>query len=173
VCANRESGEQILGPKITIALSKAEGWYDRKSESGKPASKWPTMPELMLRYRAASWMIDTTAPELTMGIGTLEEHIDTGELLDSMIEETQRRQEEKVRNMPPAFPGPLASSEDKESIETNKPPEIHVAEAASSSKQAPKPKANATAAPSTQAGNQTYAESEPNPFATGELGFKE
>lgn len=61
------TSELIEGPLITIALAKAEGWYDRKD------SKWKTIPEQMLRYRAASWMINTTAPEISMGLKTAEE----------------------------------------------------------------------------------------------------
>jgi hypothetical protein len=61
------SGEKIEGPRITIELAKAEGWY------GKNGSKWKTMPDLMLMYRAAAWMIRTHAPEISMGLQTAEE----------------------------------------------------------------------------------------------------
>jgi hypothetical protein len=69
-----ETGEIVEGPEVTIAIAKAEGWYDRKSKDGKgPASKWPTMTQLMLTYRAASFLVRTVAPELTMGLKTVEE----------------------------------------------------------------------------------------------------
>jgi hypothetical protein len=61
------TGERIEGPLITIELAKKEGWYSRKD------SKWQTIPEQMLRYRAAAWMINTTAPEISMGLRTAEE----------------------------------------------------------------------------------------------------
>lgn len=61
----------IRGPKISIALAKEEGWYDKKG------SKWKTIPELMLMYRASAWMINTTAPEISMGLPTGEEVHDT------------------------------------------------------------------------------------------------
>ncbi len=64
------TGEKIEGPLITIQLSKDEGWYGRKD------SKWKTIPEQMLRYRAAAWMINTTAPEISMGLRTAEEYHD-------------------------------------------------------------------------------------------------
>ena len=35
------------------------------------------MPEQMLRYRAAAWFIRTTAPELSMGLQTVDEVKDT------------------------------------------------------------------------------------------------
>jgi hypothetical protein len=63
----KATGEKILGPVITLELAKAEGWYGRKD------SKWKTMPEKMFMYRAAAWMIDTHAPELSMGIRTDDE----------------------------------------------------------------------------------------------------
>lgn len=67
----RETQEKILGPVITLKLVKEEGWYGRKD------SKWKTMPEKMFMYRAAAWMIDTHAPELSMGIRTEDEIHDT------------------------------------------------------------------------------------------------
>lgn len=63
----KSTGEKILGPEITMKLVKEEGWYNRDG------SKWKTMPEKMFMYRAAAWMIDTTAPELSMGIRTDDE----------------------------------------------------------------------------------------------------
>jgi hypothetical protein len=61
----RETGEAIEGPAVTMAIAKAEGWTRN--------AKYQTMPELMLRYRAATWMIRQVAPEMTMGLHTLEE----------------------------------------------------------------------------------------------------
>jgi hypothetical protein len=61
------TGEILEGPEVTIAIAKAEGWYN------KNGSKWQTMPAQMLRYRAASWFIRTTAPELSMGLQTVDE----------------------------------------------------------------------------------------------------
>ena len=66
----KATGEVIEGPEITIAMANAEGW------SSKSGSKWKTMPEQMLRYRAAAFMIRTVAPELSMGYQTTEEVID-------------------------------------------------------------------------------------------------
>lgn len=63
----RDTSEKIVGPDVTIALAKAEQWYD------KAGSKWKTIPQLMLMYRAAAWMIRTYAPEIAMGLQTAEE----------------------------------------------------------------------------------------------------
>lgn len=61
------SGETIEGPEITVALAKEEGWYQ------KNGSKWKTLPQLMLMYRAAAWLVRTHAPEISMGLQTQEE----------------------------------------------------------------------------------------------------
>jgi len=68
------TGELLTGPLVTIALAKKEGWYQ------KGGSKWQTMPEQMLRYRAAAWFVRTIAPEIAMGLQTAEEMRDTYEL---------------------------------------------------------------------------------------------
>lgn len=57
----------LYGTWISIALAKAEGW------EGKDRSKWKTMPEQMLRYRAAAWFIRAYAPEIAMGLHTADE----------------------------------------------------------------------------------------------------
>lgn len=67
----KDTGEVLEGTEITIALAKKEGW------ATKSGSKWATMPEQMLRYRAAAWLVRAYAPELSMGLGTVEEAYDT------------------------------------------------------------------------------------------------
>jgi hypothetical protein len=68
---DRESNEECVGALITIALAKAEGWYSRNG------SKWKTMPEQILMYRAASFWTRIYAPEMSLGMQTSEEVIDT------------------------------------------------------------------------------------------------
>lgn len=63
----RETGDVITGPAISLALAKKEGWYEKKG------SKWQTLPQLMLMYRAAAWLVRTHAPEISMGLQTAEE----------------------------------------------------------------------------------------------------
>ena len=67
----KSTGEILKGPEVTIKIAKEEGWY------AKNGSKWKTMPDQMLRYRAAAWFIRTTAPELSMGLQTVDEVTDT------------------------------------------------------------------------------------------------
>jgi hypothetical protein len=63
----KETGERLDGPEVSMAMAEAEGWL------GKNGSKWQTMPEMMLRYRAASFFGRLYAPELLMGLSTQEE----------------------------------------------------------------------------------------------------
>lgn len=64
---DRESGEILEGPAVTIQTAKDEGWF------GKNGSKWKTMPDLMLRYRAATLFSRLYCPEITMGMQSMEE----------------------------------------------------------------------------------------------------
>ena len=94
VCSavERETGEVLEGTEITIAMAKAEGWHD------KSGSKWKTMPEQMLRYRAASFFVRCYAPELSLGLSTREEVED---IIDGEVV-TQKRIGGLVKNEPPA-----------------------------------------------------------------------
>jgi len=65
------TGEEVSGVRVTIGMAKAEGW------STKAGSKWKTMPDLMLRYRAATFLVRCTAPEIGLGLITSEELADT------------------------------------------------------------------------------------------------
>ena len=62
------TGKLIMGPEVSMITAKQEGW------STKSGSKWKTMPELMLRYRAATFLCRTVAPQLTMGLHSTEEN---------------------------------------------------------------------------------------------------
>lgn len=68
---SKDDGATLEGPKITLEMAKAEGW------STKNGSKWITMPELMLRYRAAAFFARLYAPDVTLGLQTAEEVQDT------------------------------------------------------------------------------------------------
>lgn len=70
---SKADGATLEGPKITLEMAKAEGW------STKAGSKWLTMPELMLRYRAAAFFARLYAPDITLGMMTAEEVVDTVE----------------------------------------------------------------------------------------------
>lgn len=63
-------GRVVKGCTVDIAMAKAEGWYQ------KDGSKWKTMPELMLKYRAAAFFFRTECASLAMGFLTTEEITD-------------------------------------------------------------------------------------------------
>ena len=64
------TGEKIVGPAVTMEMAKAEGWLT------KAGSKWQTMPELMLTYRAAAFFARTVCPDIAMGMYTEYEEND-------------------------------------------------------------------------------------------------
>ncbi|MFY3654219.1 hypothetical protein ACOTEO_29340 [Achromobacter xylosoxidans] len=63
----KETGERLESPAVSIEMAVREGWYT------KTGSKWQTMDEVMLRYRTASFFGKLYAPELLMGLQTVEE----------------------------------------------------------------------------------------------------
>lgn len=63
----KETGERLESPIVSIQMAIDEGWLTKKG------SKWQTIPELMLRYRCASFFGRLYAPELLMGLQTAEE----------------------------------------------------------------------------------------------------
>jgi hypothetical protein len=67
VATELATGEVLEGSIITVAMAEKEGW------STKNGSKWLTMPEQMLRYRAASFFVRVFCPELAMGLHSADE----------------------------------------------------------------------------------------------------
>lgn len=65
--ATDKEGEVLEGPEVTMEMAKVEGW------STKNGSKWKTMPALMLRYRAAAFFGRLYAPDVLMGMHTVDE----------------------------------------------------------------------------------------------------
>lgn len=70
ICTDKQTGETLEGPAVTVEMAVREGWYTKND------SKWPTMTELMLRYRAAAFFSRLYAPEMAMGFLTAEESHD-------------------------------------------------------------------------------------------------
>jgi hypothetical protein len=67
---DKKSGEELVGPKVTWKMVKDEGWL------AKGGSKWKTMPELMFQYRSAAFFGRLHAPDILMGMHTVEESMD-------------------------------------------------------------------------------------------------
>lgn len=68
----RGTNERLEGPPVSIQMAVREGWM------GKNGSKWQTMPELMLRYRAATFFGRLYAPDILMGMRSDVEVYDEG-----------------------------------------------------------------------------------------------
>lgn len=62
IANDKRTGEERIGPWVTMRMAVAEGWYN------KDGSKWKTMPEVMIRYRAATFFASIYYPELSIGI---------------------------------------------------------------------------------------------------------
>jgi hypothetical protein len=70
VATELSTDKDLKGPIVTMAMAKKEGW------ATKSGSKWITMPDLMIRYRAAAFWGRLFVPELLVGIQAEEEVID-------------------------------------------------------------------------------------------------
>tara|TARA_R110000782_G_scaffold52263_4_gene112132 strand:+ start:11829 stop:12758 length:930 start_codon:yes stop_codon:yes gene_type:complete len=70
VTVRSHGGATIEGPRVDVATAKAQGWWQ------KSGSKWPSMTELMLKYRAAAFFARLYCPEVLMGFKSEEEVID-------------------------------------------------------------------------------------------------
>jgi hypothetical protein len=82
--ALKTNGEQVSGPKITMDMAKREGWTKN--------TKWSTMPQTMLRYRAASAFGRFHIPDLILGIQSVEEN----EVIDAEIQVVPESPESKL-----------------------------------------------------------------------------
>lgn len=105
-----KSGEILEGPEVTMEMAEKEGWIR------KDGSKWQTMPEVMMTYRAAAFFGRIYAPDLMMGFKTEDEAIET---TDEQTTETEaiaklNAMQEKAKPI---------DAETAEEIPTEAPPE--------------------------------------------------
>ena len=84
VAVQKTTGEQVSGPNITMQMAKEEGWTRN--------SKWRTMPQTMLRYRAASAFGRFYIPDLILGIQSVEEN----EVIDAEVQVVPDSPESKL-----------------------------------------------------------------------------
>lgn len=85
-------GNVLEGPRITMKMAKDEGWV---SKSG---SKWKTMPEVMIRYRAVSFFGRLHCSELLLGIYTADEasEMEPATVIETTHEEIKQEIKEKA-----------------------------------------------------------------------------
>lgn len=96
-CWTEKKGRKITGPVIDMQMADDEGW------TKKNGTKWRTMPQVMLRYRAASFFSRMNCPEISMGIYTSEEVID-GDFkeysVENLAEQVQTEIEQNANSVP-------------------------------------------------------------------------
>lgn len=83
------SDKVLESSPVSVRLAIQEGWFT------KNGSKWQTMTRQMLMYRAASFWTSAYAPELSMGMKTVEEYQD---IQDVDYQEIITPEEERKQN---------------------------------------------------------------------------
>jgi hypothetical protein len=84
-----KDGRRVDGMTVDMQMAKDEGWI------AKNGSKWKTMPQLMLRYRAASFFSRLNCPEVAMGLYTKEEAEDN-DFEENTSESLQEQMEKDI-----------------------------------------------------------------------------
>ena len=107
VATDIKTDQELKGPTITMLMAKKEGW------STKNGSKWATMPDLMIRYRAAAFWGRLFAGDLLVGLQTQEEVIDVESVKVSVgIDELNA----KVQAAPVVEPEPAKPVEEPDDL---------------------------------------------------------
>jgi hypothetical protein len=107
VATDIKTNQELKGPTITMTMAKKEGW------ATKSGSKWITMPELMIRYRAAAFWGRLFAGDLLVGLQTQEEVIDVESVKVSVgIDELNA----KVQAAPVVEPEPAKPVEEPDDL---------------------------------------------------------
>ena len=70
----KATGQEIQGPLITVAMAKAEGWWN------KSGSKWPALTETMLGNRAITFFARRYAGSILLGMNSTDELEDMKEI---------------------------------------------------------------------------------------------
>ena len=84
-----KDGRRVDGMTVDMQMAKDEGCI------AKNGSKWKTMPQLMLRYRAASFFSRLNCPEVAMGLYTKEEAEDN-DFEENTSESLQEQMEKDI-----------------------------------------------------------------------------
>lgn len=114
------SDRTVKGPTITMAMAKAEGWF------GKNMSKWQTMPEVMIRYRAASFFGRLNCPDMIMGLYSVEEakDMDAEFVVVDPMEELNKQLEDQANKIPIDFEEPNEKAQETEDNKLEKNKEV-------------------------------------------------
>lgn len=74
IIATDKNGNICKGTRVTIKMAKQEGWFS------KTGSKWQTMPEQLLIYRAYSFFARAYCPDKLLGIHDEFENVDISKI---------------------------------------------------------------------------------------------
>lgn len=111
--ATHKATNKRLELSIDWATVKAEGW------EAKNGSKWKSIPEVMFRYRTASWFANAYCPEVKLGLQTAEELQDS-----NMIDVTPKQApaiEDLNQRLKSITPPTEDAWSDKEAVEVELP----------------------------------------------------
>lgn len=114
------SKDVLESAPVSIQLAIEERWFT------KDGSKWRTMPRQMLMYRAASMWTNAYAPELSMGMRTIEEQQDIEDVefeeirVDAPVEEAPKHK--TTISMENAAPAPDSSKVDEQPNQAQEAP---------------------------------------------------
>ena len=86
------SDDILESSPVSLAMAIKEGWYL------KNGSKWQTMPKQMLIYRTASFWTSAYAPEISMGMSTVEEVEDTIDIAHEDVSDTVKKEIDSLAN---------------------------------------------------------------------------
>lgn len=111
---------KLEGTLVTIAMARAEKWMD------KNGSKWQTMPQQMLMYRAAAFWQRAYCPEITMGFISTEEANDIEDVEFETVETQAAKVEKEIASQanqgaPIGFSAPAAEPAAEPAPEIEKP----------------------------------------------------
>ena len=99
---DKDHKEPLYGDWVSIDMAKKEGWFGK---GDKGMSKWATMPNQMLRYRAAAFWQRVYCPEISMGLMTSEEYEDIDDQTNMTFrEEIKENANKKTIEIPVSEP---------------------------------------------------------------------
>ena len=90
-CWTEKNGRKVTGIRVTMDMAIKEKWVE------KNGSKWKTMPQVMLRYRAASFFSRMNCPELSNGLYSTEEVVEIADS-DYKFYDLEKAVQEDIKN---------------------------------------------------------------------------
>lgn len=88
-----KNGNKLEGPVISMKMAKDEGW------TSKNGSKWKTMPQVMIQYRAASFFGRLHCPDILMGVYTDDENIerDPAKFIEVTVNDVEKEVKQEIQ----------------------------------------------------------------------------